>query len=100
MHLAREVAFGLLGLVLCAGMWVSSRIPRSLALYCTIAWLMTASLPFWRSQPRYSLALFPAVLLVSDLTQRFPRARPAMLGASAILMCAGTWIFAQGRWLG
>jgi hypothetical protein len=97
---AREVAFGLLGLLLCAGMWVSSRIPRSLALYCTIAWLMTASLPLWRSQPRYSLALFPAVLLVSDLTQRFPRVRPAMLGASAILMCAGTWIFAQGRWLG
>jgi Gpi18-like mannosyltransferase len=97
---AREVAFGLLGLVLCAGMWISSRIPRSLALYCTIAWLMTASLPFWRSQPRYSLALFPVVLLVSDLTQRFPRARPAMLGASAALMCAGTWMFAQGRWLG
>jgi hypothetical protein len=97
---AREVAFGLLGLLLCAGMWMSSRIPRSMALYCTIAWLMTASLPFWRSQPRYSLALFPAVLLVCDLTQRFPRARPAMLGASAVLMCAGTWIFAQGRWLG
>jgi hypothetical protein len=97
---AREVAFGLLGLMLCAGMWASSRIPRSLALYCTIAWLMTASLPFWRSQPRYILALFPAVLLVCDLTQRFPRARPVMLGASALLMCAGTWIFAQGRWLG
>jgi hypothetical protein len=97
---AREVAFGLLGLLLCVGMWVSSRIPRSLALYCTIAWLMTASLPFWRSQPRYVLALFPAVLLVSDLTQRVPRVRQAMLGASAVLMCAGTWIFAQGRWLG
>ncbi len=97
---AREVAFGLLGLVLCAGMWVSSRIPRSLALYCTIAWVMTASLPFWRSQPRYILALFPAVLLVSDLTQRFPRVRPAILAASAVLVCAGTWIFAQGRWLG
>jgi hypothetical protein len=97
---AREVAFGLLGLALCAGMWGSSRIPRSLALYCTIAWLMTASLPFWRSQPRYILALFPAVLLVCDLTQRFPRARPVMLGASAVLMGAGTWIFAQGRWLG
>jgi Mannosyltransferase (PIG-V) len=97
---AREVAYGLLGLVLCAGMWISSRIPRSLALYCTIAWLMTASLPFWRSQPRYSLVLFPVVLLVADLTQRFPRARTAMLGASAVLMCAGTWIFAQGRWLG
>jgi Gpi18-like mannosyltransferase len=97
---AREVAYGLLGFVLCAGMWASSRIPRSLALYCTIAWLMTASLPFWRSQPRYSLALFPVVLLVADLTQRFPRARPVMLAASAVLMCAGTWIFAQGRWLG
>jgi hypothetical protein len=97
---AREVAYGLLGFVLCCGMWASSRIPRSLALYCTIAWLMTASLPFWRSQPRYSLALFPVVLLVADLTQRYPRARPAMLGASAALMFAGTWIFAQGRWLG
>ena len=64
------------GFVLCAGMWASSRIPRSLALYCTIAWLMTASLPFWRSQPRYSLALFPVVLLVADLTQRYPT-RPA-----------------------
>jgi Mannosyltransferase (PIG-V) len=97
---AREVAFGLLGLGLCFGMWASSRIPRSLALYCTIAWLMTASLPFWRSEPRYDLALFPAVLLVSDLTVRLQRARPAMLAASAALMCAGTWIFAQGRWLG
>ena len=97
---AREVAFGLLGLVLCLGMWASARIPRSLALYCTIAWLMTASLPFWRSQPRYSLALFPAVLLIADLTQRFRRARPVVIAASAVLMCAGTWVFAQGRWLG
>jgi hypothetical protein len=97
---AREVAFGLLGLLLCVGMWASSRIPRSFALYCTIAWLMTASLPFWRSQPRYILALFPAVLLVSDLTARYQRARPAILVTSGVLMCAGTWIFAQGRWLG
>ena len=97
---AREVAFGLLGLVLCFGMWASSRIPRSFALYCTIAWLMTASLPFWRSQPRYVLALFPAVMLVADLTARFRRVRPAILVAGGVLMCAGTWIFAQGRWLG
>jgi hypothetical protein len=97
---AREIAFGLLGLLLCCGMWASSRIPRSMALYCTIAWLMTASLPFWRSQPRYILALFPAVLLVSDLTARHPRARPALLAASGVLMCAGTWVFAEARWLG
>ncbi len=97
---AREIAYGILGLVLCIGMWLSSRIPRSLALYCTIAWLMTASLPFWRSQPRYSLALFPVVLLVCDLTQRHPRLRPNILAASGVLMCLGMVIFAQGRWLG
>ena len=97
---AREVAFGLLGLLLCFGMWASSRIPRSFALYCTIAWLMTASLPFWRSQPRYILALFPAVILVADLTARFRACAAGDPVASGVLMCAGTWIFAQGRWLG
>ena len=97
---AREVAFGLLGLVACLGMWASTRIPRSLALYCSIAWLMTASLSFWRSEPRYLLALFPAAIVVADLTAARPRARRALLVASGVLMCAGVWIYAQGRWLG
>ncbi len=97
---AREVAFGLLGLVLCAAMWASTRIPRSFALYCSIAWLMTASLSFWRSEARYLLALFPAVILVADLTSRIRGARTALVAASVLLMCAGTWVFAQGRWLG
>ena len=97
---AREVAFGLLGAVLCAAMWLRRRIPRSFALYCTIAWLMTASVSFWRSEARYVLALFPAVLLVADLTRRLPMMRAATVVASAVLMCAGAWIYAQGRWLG
>jgi hypothetical protein len=97
---AREIAFGLLGLVACAGMWASTRIPRSLAVYCSIAWLLTAALTFWRSEPRYVLALFPAVLLASDLTARIQRARYAAVAASAVLMCAGVWVFAEGRWLG
>ncbi|MBV8445299.1 MAG: hypothetical protein JOZ92_05215 [Candidatus Dormibacteraeota bacterium] len=97
---AREIAFGLLGLAACAGMWVSHRIPRSFALYCSIAWLMTASLSFWRSEPRYILALFPALLLTVDLTAPFRVARPAMVAASAVLMCLGTVVFAEGRWLG
>jgi hypothetical protein len=62
--------------------------------------LMTASVSFWRSEPRYLLALFPAVLIPVDLTSRFRTARPALIGASALLMCAGTWIYAQGRWVG
>jgi hypothetical protein len=97
---AREVAFGLLGLVLCAGMWLSSRIPRSLALYTTIAWLMTASLSFWRSEPRYVLALFPAVLVVCDVTAPVRRTRPVLVAMSAVLSGLGVAVFASGRWLG
>lgn len=97
---AREIAFGLLGLVACIGMWASSRIPRSFAMYCSVAWLLTASLSFWRSEPRYLLALFPAVLLLIDLTRRARAARPAIVVGSAILMCIGTWVFAEGHWLG
>ena len=97
---AREIAFGLLGLVACVAMWASTRVPRSLAIYCSIAWLMTASLSFWRSEPRYFLALFPAVLVLADVTARSRAARGALLTISAALMCAGIWIFAGGRWLG
>jgi len=97
---AREIAFGLLGLVACIAMWVSPRIPRSFALYCTLAWLLTASLTYWRSEPRYDLALFPAVLVAVDLTARVRALRPAVLAASGALMCAGVSIYASGRWLG
>ncbi|MFN2582303.1 MAG: hypothetical protein ABR498_06135 [Candidatus Dormibacteria bacterium] len=97
---AREIAFGLLGLVASVAMWASPRIPRSFALYCTLAWLLTASLSFWRSQPRYVLALFPALLLAADATVRSRATRAVVLTASAALMCAGTWIYMQGRWLG
>ena len=97
---AREIAFGLLGLVACLAMWASTRIPRSLAVYCSIAWLMTASLSFWRSEPRYFLALFPTVIVLADITARSRATRGVLLTASAALMCAGIWIFAGGRWLG
>lgn len=97
---AREVAFGLLGLALCCAMWASRRIPASLSLYCTLAWLFASSLSFWRSEPRYDLALFPSVLLVADLTARVRTLRPALVAASGALMCAGVAIYSQGRWLG
>lgn len=97
---AREIAFGLLGLLACVGMWASSRIPRSFAVYCSVAWLLTASLSFWRSEPRYFLALFPAVLLLIDVTRRARAVRPAIVVGSTALMCIGTWVFAEGHWLG
>lgn len=97
---AREIAFGLLGFVLCAAMWVSTRVPRSWALYCSIAWLTTASLTFWRSEPRYILALFPAVILVADVTARVRTGRALVLVVSAALMGIASWIFASGGWVG
>jgi hypothetical protein len=97
---AREIAFGLLGLVACAAMWVWRRIPRSFAAYCTLAWLLTASVTFWRSEARYDLALFPAVLIVADVTSRVRAARPTLVVAGGALMCAGIAIYTQGRWLG
>jgi hypothetical protein len=97
---AREIAFGLLGLLLSVGMWISARIPRSFALYTTIAWLMTASLSFWRSEPRYVLALFPAVLIFCDATARARYVRPLLVAMSAVLSGIGIAVFASGRWLG
>ena len=97
---AREIAFGLLGLVACLGMWASPRVPRSLAIYCSIAWLMTASLSFWRSEPRYLLALFPAVIVLADVTARSRLARGVLLSGSAALMCGGIWLYAGGSWVG
>ena len=97
---AREIAFGLLGLVLCIATWVAPRFPRSLALYSSLAWLMAASLSFWRSEPRYVLTLFPAVLLVCDITARARTARVAVASASAVLSGFGTAVYAVGRWLG
>ncbi len=55
---------------------------RSLALYCTLVWLTAVSLTFWRSVPRYDLALFPAVIVVADLTSRASRGvRPVLVAA-------------------
>jgi len=68
--------------------------------YATIAWLMTASLSFWRSEPRYILALFPAVLIVCDVTARARHVRPVLVAMSAILSGIGIAVFASGRWLG
>ena len=96
----REVVFGLLGLLLAAGCWIDARCPRSFALYCTLAWLMVASTFFWRSMPRYDLALFPALIVVIDVTRRVQRARPVFLVASSAVLAIGSWVFATGAWVG
>ena len=80
--------------------WIDARFPRSMALYCTLVWLMAVSLTFWRSVPRYDLALFPAIIVVADLTARTPAVRPLLVAAAAALMGWGALMFAQGQWIG
>ena len=89
------------GSLLCVGMWASSRIPRSLrpvlhhrVVDDRIAAVLALAAPL---HPR----AVPGGAARRPISPRgSARARPAILAASGVLMCAGTWIFAQGRWLG
>lgn len=96
----REIAAGLIGLAAVVAGWADRRFPRSFALYCTLVWLLAVSITFWRSVPRYDLALFPIVIVVADATARVRVVRPALLAVSAAMMCWGAYLFAQGAWIG
>lgn len=96
----REIVAGLGGFVVVVAAWADRRFPRSFALYCTLVWLMAVSLSFWRSVPRYDLALFVAVIVVADLTARAPLVRPLLVAGGAAVMAWGAYVFAQGGWVG
>ena len=96
----REIIAGVLGLVAVLAGWVDRRFPRSMALYCTLVWLMAVSLTFWRSVPRYDLALFPVVIVVADLTRRVRVVRPLLIAAGAAVLAWGSFVFAEGGWIG
>jgi hypothetical protein len=96
----REVAAGIAGFLAVAVAWTDVRFPRSLAVYCTLVWLMAVSLTFWRSVPRYDLALFPVVIVIADLTSRARILRPLLVGAGASVLAWGAFVFAQGGWIG
>ena len=96
----REVMAGLIGLAAVIAGWLDRRFARSLALFCTLVWLMAVSLTFWRSVPRYDLALFPVVIVAADVTVRARRLRPLLVAAGATVMVWGSVVFAQGGWIG
>jgi hypothetical protein len=91
---------GLLGLAAVVEDGSTHDSPRSMALYCTLVWLMAVSLTFWRSVPRYDLALFPIVIVVADLTARARVVRPLLVTAGAAVLAWGAFVFAEGGWIG
>jgi len=95
----REGVAGVAGLLACLVAWGDRRFPRSLALYCSLVWLVSTSLTFWLSIPRYLLAMFPLVIVVADLTARRRWLRPLLVTASAGIMTWAASIYAIHHWL-
>ena len=98
----RELVGGVGGLVVvgfCVVWTARRRLAPSLLLYTTLAWLLAVCISFWLSVGRYDLALFPAFLILADLTRRYWILRPVIVTASAGLMVWGTAIYAGGAWL-
>jgi hypothetical protein len=96
----REIIAGMVGLLAVAASWLDRRFPRSLTLYATLVWLSAVSLTFWRSVPRYDLALFPVLIVIADLTGRRRVIRPALVAASGALLVWGAFVFVEGGWIG
>jgi Dolichyl-phosphate-mannose-protein mannosyltransferase len=98
----REIVSGIGGFVvvgLCVVWTLRRRLAPALTLYCIGAWLMAVSISFWLSVGRYDLALFPAVIVLADLTKRFWPLQPALVAGSGGLMLWGSEIYATGHWL-
>jgi hypothetical protein len=95
-----ELVAGGLGLVVVVALFLSPRIPTSLAVYAAGVWLLPASQDYWLGLPRYSLALLPGTILIADATRRRPEWRTAILAVSAVLMGYGTAVLATGRYFG
>ena len=98
----REVISGIGGLVVvafCLTWTLRRRLPLFITVYCWISWLMAVSLSFWLSVGRYDLALFPAAIILADLTKRFWVSRPVIVIGSGILMYWGSTIYVMGHWL-
>jgi hypothetical protein len=97
---ALEMLFGVGGGLVCAALWLTRRLPASLAVYCTVVWLVSVCVSYWISVPRYEIAMFPALIAVWDLLARRPHWRTAAVAASAGLFAYGAGLYATGRWLG
>jgi hypothetical protein len=98
---ALEIILGFAGLAAVFAVWLSPRIPTSLAAYATGVWLLPASLTYWEGMPHYEMQMMPVlVLLICDLTERRSSSRTAVLAFSTALMGYGAAVLASGRYFG
>lgn len=92
----QEFFFILLGLGLTVWAWL--RLRASYAMWMTCNWLIWTSTKFALSVPRYTLALFPAFILLARLRAARPAWGAAVAVWSLLMLALFAARFAQGYW--
>ncbi|HAW09928.1 MAG: hypothetical protein ABSC16_01020 [Candidatus Dormibacteria bacterium] len=95
-----EMLFGVAGLV--AVIWLAwhwRTVAPALTVFAAVAWLMSTSLIYWLSVPRYMMTVVPIYLALADVTLRHPRSRPVLIAVSAGWMGFLATLMATGQFV-
>lgn len=95
-----EMLFGVAGLV--AVIWLAwhwRTAAPALTVFAAVAWLMSTSLIYWLSVPRYEMTVVPIYLALADVTRRNPRSRPVLIAVSAGWMGFLATLMATGQFV-
>ena len=95
-----EMLFGVAGLV--AVIWLAwhwRTVAPALTVFAAVAWLMSTSLIYWLSVPRYEMTVVPIYLALADVTRRHPRSRPVLIAVSAGWMGFLATLMATGQFV-
>ena len=92
-----ELAFAAAGLsAVAVGFWLRFRL--SYNVYMLLAWMLSVSMSWWMSVPRYVMAMFPMFILLGVLTQKKATHWAVTLLFSALL-CFFTILFALNQFV-
>jgi hypothetical protein len=95
-----ELLFGIAGLI--AVLWLAwhwRTVAPSLTVFAAVAWLMSTSLIYWLSVPRYEMTVVPIYLALADVTRRHPQSRTVLIAVSAGWMGFLATLMATGQFV-
>jgi len=95
-----ELIFGIAGLI--AVLWLAWHwriVAPSLTVFAAVAWLMSTSLIYWLSVPRYEMSVVPIYLALADVTRGHPRSRSVLIAVSAGWMGFLATLMATGQFV-
>jgi len=95
-----ELLFGIAGLIAVIWLvWNWRTVAPALTVFAAVAWLMSTSLIYWLSVPRYEMTVVPIYLALADITRRHPRSRPVLIAVSAGWMGFLASVMATGQFV-